>query len=245
MHRDDDDVFVPPSAVLSIDSKDQTLWPPPGPSAAWTAEGVISALEPLVLEERRRRLMATLEGRTKSLTVVLDHPHDPHNGSAVMRSCDAFGVQRIHVVTSHEAFAASKMVAKGSQRWVDIIEHQSPHTAVSALRAEGFQILVTHPEGRLVPRDLKSLPRVALVLGNERDGVGAELTAAADDTVRIPMRGFVESLNMSVTAAILIQGASEGRDGDLSEHERLNVYARWLRNTVPRSLEVLRALAPC
>lgn len=245
MHRDDDDVFAPKVALVPEDHQGRPPWPPPGPTAAWTSEGVISALEPLVLEERTVRLKTTLEERVSSLTVVLDQPHDPHNGSAVLRSCDAFGVQRIHVVTSHESFAASKMVAKGSQRWVDVLEHQSPESVIRCLKSDGFQILVTHPEGRLVPGQLKDLSRVALVLGNERDGVSRELTEAADDTVRIPMRGFVESLNMSVTAALLIQRAAEGRAGDLNPDQKLNLYARWLRNTVPRSEEVLRALAPC
>jgi tRNA (guanosine-2'-O-)-methyltransferase len=82
-------------------------------------------------------------------------------------------------------------------------------------------------------------------LGNERDGVSQELTELADDTVRIPMRGFVESLNVSVTAAILVQAACQGRPSDLSERERQNIYARWLRKSVPRADEVLGALKPC
>jgi tRNA (guanosine-2'-O-)-methyltransferase len=137
------------------------------------------------------------------------------------------------------------MVAKGSQRWVDIVEHEEATSAIDLLRASGFSILVTHPEGRLTPEDLPQIGKVALVLGNERDGVSDALTQAADDTVRIPMCGFVESLNVSVTAAILAQAACRGRTGDLSKERSENVYARWLRISVPRADEVLGALDPC
>lgn len=219
--------------------------PKPGPHPSWTASGVVAALEPLSTEKRSQRLQAILSKRTGSVTVLFDHPHDPHNGSAVLRSCDAFGVQRVHVICGHEQFAASRMVSKGSERWVDLIHHESPQVAADLLKKDGFKLLVTHPEGRLTPSDLSSIDKVALVLGNERDGVSPELAAHADDTIRIPMRGFVESLNVSVTAAILVQAACDGRPSDLSDGERRNIYARWLRKSVPRADEVLRALNPC
>lgn len=246
MNRDDDDVFEPPAALFSAgNSLTPEADPLPGPNPAWTAQGVITALAPLTTEERRARLQATLAHRLDSVTVVFDQPHDPHNGSAVLRSCDAFGIQRVHIVRGAETFTASRMVAKGSQRWVDIVDHESPEPALHLLRASGFRILVTHPEGRLTPEELPSINKVALVLGNERDGVSEALTEAADDTVRIPMCGFVESLNVSVTAAILAQAACRGRSGDLSADRLQNVYARWLRNSVPRADEVLGALNPC
>lgn len=246
MHREDEDVFEPAPALRSGELHDGALpEPPPGPADAWTASAVISALEPLAMDARSSRLKSILASRTSSVTVVFDHPHDPHNGSAVLRSCDAFGVQRVHVICGDEQFAASRMVAKGSDRWVDIIHHESPRVAARLLRQDGFRLLVTHPEGRLTPADLSSIDKVALILGNERDGVSPELADLCDDTIQIPMRGFVESLNVSVTAAILVQAACQGRPGDLTEQERQNIYARWLRKSVPRADEVLHALKPC
>jgi tRNA (guanosine-2'-O-)-methyltransferase len=246
MHQDDDDVFEPAQALSSAGQAVLLpLDPPPGPGPDWTAAGVIAALGPLTTPERCSRLSETLRSRIQSVTVLFDHPHDPHNGSAVLRSCDAFGVQRVHIVSADEPFTASRMVAKGSDRWVDIIHHESPTVAARTLHDEGFQILVTHPKGQLEPSDLAQLPKVALILGNERDGVSEELTRLSDGTVRIPMRGFVESLNVSVTAGILVQAACSGRSGDLSETQRENIYARWLRKSVPRADEVLAALEPC
>lgn len=196
------------------------------------------------MASRQTRLREVLARRLASVTLLMDAPHDPHNGAAVMRSCDAFGVQELHVIPRHEAFLASNLVAKGAERWVDVIEHPSPQHAAKALRARGFELLTTHPEGDLTPEDLPQLPRVALVLGNERDGIGDDLKGMAQRSVRIPMVGFVESLNVSVSAAILLRAATHGRPGDLGEAEYRNLYARALFYSVRRADEILAALYP-
>lgn len=202
---------------------------------------VAEALEPFVLAERSERFRSVFAERLDSVTVLMDAPHDPHNGAAVIRSCDAFGVQRLHIVERKEEFLASGRVARGSQRWVDVRTYARGSEAVRALRASGHRLLGTHPEGRLAPQDLASIPRFALVLGNERDGIEPELRDQCDETIRIPMRGFAESLNVSVTAAILLQHATSGRAGDLPDVERRWLYARALVLTVPRAPEILAA----
>ena len=139
----------------------------------------------------------------------------------------------------------SKLISKGSHNWVDLVEHASARSVIDELRATGHQLLVTHPAGRLRPSDLERFSKVALVLGNEKHGVGSDISDEADDTVGIEMTGFVESLNVSVTAAILLQAATRGRNGDLDAMQKENIYARWLRNSVPRADEVLRSFSPC
>jgi tRNA (guanosine-2'-O-)-methyltransferase len=111
--------------------------------------------------------------------------------------------------------------------------------AVAALAASGHELVATHPEGDLLPHDLPSIGRLALVLGNERTGIAAHLRAACRHSVRIPMRGFAESLNVSVTAAILLQHATRDRPGDLSGPEKELLYARALVLTVPHAPEIL------
>lgn len=198
-------------------------------------------LEPLATEERRARLREVIAGRLDSVTVAMDAPHDPHNGAAVMRSCDAFGVYRIHVVERVEAFSASGAVAKGSERWVDVVPHRDVPSAVESLRQSGHVLVGTHPEGEKTPDDLASIPRLALVMGNEHDGICEELAAACEERVRVPMRGFVESLNVSVTAAILLSHATQHRAGDLPPLARRCLYAKGLALSVPRALDVLAA----
>lgn len=213
-------------------------WPP-----AWTVEAVIETLEPLAVEARRLRIQEVMAERLGSVTVLLDSTHDPHNGSAVMRSCDAFGVPTVHVLPqADEKFLIARRITKGSERWLEVHQHESPDHAVAHLRARGFELVATHPQGELLPTDLAHIPKLALMLGNEHDGLSPELARAATRTVRIPMRGFVESLNVSVAAAILLAAATQGRAGDLTHEERQRLYARALFRTVPRAQEVLAAV---
>jgi tRNA (guanosine-2'-O-)-methyltransferase len=132
-------------------------------------------------------------------------------------------------------------VARGSERWVDVHSHATAAAAIAALAASGHELVATHPAGELDAADLKSIPKVGLVLGNEHDGIHDELARACARSVRIPMRGFAESLNVSVTAAILLHRATEGRPGDLPPPEREQLYARALVLTIPHAAEVLAA----
>lgn len=211
-------------------------WPPD-----FTVPEVIRVLEPIVADARRQRLREVVAQRSQSVTVLMDAPHDPHNGAAVLRSADAFGLQQIHVVPRDEPFAFSSTVTRGSEKWVDVVVHATPAEAVLSLHERGFRLVATHPEGELEPEDLASIQRVALVLGNEHDGIRDELERSADARVSVRMRGFVESLNLSVSAAILIRAAMLGRHGDLSETDRERLYARGLFTSVARAREVLEA----
>jgi tRNA (guanosine-2'-O-)-methyltransferase len=145
------------------------------------------------------------------------------------------------VVPRQESFLVGQRVAKGSQRWVDIVLHQTPERAAAELHAHGFQLIAAKADGQLLPEDLASIPRVAIVLGNEHDGLSEALANVADRSVRIPMRGFVESLNVSVAAGVLMAAATAGRKGDLGPVEFARYYARALFRSVPRAGEVLAA----
>jgi tRNA (guanosine-2'-O-)-methyltransferase len=202
---------------------------------------VARVLSEFVTAPRAARLQAVFAARLDAVTVVLDAPHDPHNGAAVIRSLDAFGVHRLHVIERLEGFLAANTVARGSERWVDMLPYPTVGEAVAAIARSGHELIATHPEGELVPSDLAAIPRPALVFGNERNGIDAELRAACKRSVRIPMRGFAESLNVSVTAAILLEHATSGRPGDLPPEERDRLYARALVLTVPHAPEILAA----
>jgi tRNA (guanosine-2'-O-)-methyltransferase len=171
----------------------------------------------------------------------MDAPHDPHNAAAVLRSCDGLGIPRVHLVPREEDFAVGRTVSKGAERWIEVIRHRTPQAALEALHEQGFTTVATHPEGNLEPHDLANLPKVAIILGNEHDGLRDALHQGAQNSVRIPMRGFVESFNVSVAGAVLLYAATRGRSGDLSESEQARLYARALVRSVPRALEVLSA----
>jgi tRNA (guanosine-2'-O-)-methyltransferase len=201
---------------------------------------VVRVLEPLVTEARRARLREVIDRRLASVAVVLDGPYDPHNGAAIIRSCEAFGVQRLHVVEQESvSFAVARSVSRGAEKWVDVVRHRQPATAIAWARDHDMPLVGAHPEGELSPQQLASLPRVALVLGNERQGIRDEIARACTTRVRVPMRGFVESLNMSVTAAVLLYAATLDRPGDLDEASRRRLYARGLYLTVPKAEDIL------
>ena len=203
------------------------------------ADLVIEALSPVVTEERLQRITDVVRGRTDDLVLVLDSISDPHNSSAVLRSADAFGVQTVHAIVGAHGFRASRGVSKGTQRWLDVLRYADAETCARRLKAEGYSIHVAAMGGETSLDELRALPRLAVVFGNEHRGVSDEMLALADGTFSIPMRGFVESLNISVAAAITIQTlAHDGRPG-LSVARQAELQARFLMNSVKNAEQVI------
>ena len=164
---------------------------------------LVATLRPFATEARVTRLEEVFAARLGSVTTLMDAPYDPHNGSAILRTHDAFGIADLHVVERpHKPFLAHAAVARGSHKWVDVHTYAGVAPALATLREGGYTLVATHPAGDLLPDDLAGIPRLCVVLGNERDGIADDLVKACDRRVRVPMRGFVESLNVSVSAAI-------------------------------------------
>lgn len=207
------------------------------------ADFVISVLESYASEARRERLIDVFSRRINSVTLVLDALHDPHNGAALLRTSDAMGLTRVHVIERKESFLAHAGVARGTHKWVEVVAHKAAADCVQMLKASGHTLVATHPAGDLVPEDLAKLPRVALVMGNEHEGIGKDLRDACEHAVRVPMRGFAESLNVSVCGGILTAFAASGRSGDLDPEERRRLYARGLAVSVPHAADILDVAA--
>lgn len=200
---------------------------------------ILAALEPLLTAERRARIDAVIGARSTAVTAVLDGLVDPHNVSAVLRSADAFGVQHVHVIQGTDPFLATTRIAQGADRWVDVIRHATSAACVRELRARGHRIFVASMEGAVAPEALAHEPRVAIVFGNEHSGVSQELRDLADGTYAIPMCGFVQSLNVSVAAAITLFSAMRGRPGDLDPEAALSLRARYVWKSVPQAEAIL------
>lgn len=203
---------------------------------------VIEALGSLLTERRRERIDAVVARRTRSAVVVLDGLFDPHNASAVLRSADAFGVQEVHVIEHADPLLISTRVAKGAENWLDLIRYSRAESCVQALRQRGFCIFVADAAGDLGLDEVAKVERAAVVFGNEHLGVSSELRAAADNTFAVAMRGFVESLNVSVAAALTLHALTAHRQSELSEVERDELRARFMMLSVPRARQVLAEL---
>ncbi len=185
--------------------------------------------------ERAAKLRAVLERRQSTLTVVFENVHDPHNVSAVLRSCDAVGVLEAHgVYTGFQEFPElGRKSSASARKWVDLHLHENVASCFSALRSRGFKIYTTHMSSDAVSLyDLDLTQPVALVFGNEHSGVSQEARALADGNFLVPQMGVVQSLNISVACAVSLyealrqrQHAGRYEQSDLSAEafaERLN-----------------------
>ncbi len=160
----------------------------------------------VVTERRKNKIISVLSRRQKDLTLIIDNIHDPHNVSAILRSCDAFGVHKIHLYYTTEEFPElGKKSSASAIKWVEREKHTNAMDMVEGLRKEGFHIIRTgfgkgaRPLGEW---DL-TIP-TAVILGNEHRGLSPELCDLVEDELYIPMQGMVESLNVSVAAAIIL-----------------------------------------
>jgi tRNA (guanosine-2'-O-)-methyltransferase len=166
-------------------------------------------------ERRRARIHAVLSRRQPDLTVVCENVHDPHNVSAILRSCDAVGVLRAHAVYTVEeppAGAFARETSAGAAKWVEVDRHESIPACYEQLRLQGFTILATAiaPGARHL-YDLDLTVPIAIVLGNEMRGASQEAVAMADGAIEIPMVGMAQSLNVSVAAAVCLYEAFRQR----------------------------------
>ena len=179
-----------------------------------TPREIKQLLGPLLTAERRKRIAQVLKKRTRYVTLVLDDLYHQHNMSAVVRSCEAFGFQDLHVIEVDNRFLPTQGVAMGAQQWITIFRHSSASNCITTLKQMGYKIFAADPpEKALVTKektaitihelDLKTGP-VAIVLGKELDGLDNTLRSQCHGVVYIPMEGFTESLNVSVTAALFL-----------------------------------------
>ena len=226
--------------VCVLRFKPEDVFSPAAPAALpATAETVIAALSPLLTDARRSRIDAVVTQRTRRVVPVLDGLIDPHNIAAVLRSADAFGVQDIHVIEHTDPFLASHRVAQGTEQWLDVIRHHDARSCAVHLRERGYRLLWASMDGEITPENLNRAGRTAIIFGNEHAGVSVEAERLCDGRYTIPMRGFVESLNVSVANAITLQAATVGRSGDLSPGEQLTLRARFMMLSVDRAAEIV------
>lgn len=199
---------------------------------------VCQALEPLLVTGRRERIEATIESRLGGLTLLIENLHDPHNGAAVLRSAEAFGIQTVHVVEPAEKFRFSSDVSQGCEKWLDIERHATFAAARARLHAAGFLLYAAVPEASSSLHELDFGRPAAIVVGNEHAGLSETAVAGADARFTIPMAGMTRSLNLSVAAAVVAFHASGrrrqalGRAGDLDEGARLRLRARFYAASV-------------
>jgi len=172
---------------------------------------------------RYHKIRTLLSKRQPDLTLLLEEVHKPHNVSAIIRSADAVGVHRLHAVWENNT-PLLRSTAMGSQVWVDMQRHSSAEDAITYFKSQNMQVLVTHLDQNAVDfRKIDYTKPTAIVLGQEKTGATSEAIAMCDYSIAIPMLGMVQSLNVSVAAALILYEAQRQRDNaGMYEHNRLS-----------------------
>lgn len=203
-------------------------------------------LSPHITEKRLDLFNRIIENRTKYLTVVLEDIFQPQNASAVLRSCDCFGIQDVHIIENRNEFEVDTEVSLGSSKWLSLNKYnQEEHNSLAAikrLKKDGYRIVATTPhlnDQELPDFDL-SKGKSALVFGTELQGISDTILNEADEFLKIPMFGFTESFNISVSAAIVLHHLTDKLrrsevDWRLTEEEKVEKKIEWIRSTLKKS----------
>jgi len=201
-------------------------------------------LRTYVTPHKQQLIREVLSKRTRRFSLVLEDIYKPHNASAVLRTCDCFGIQDVHVIEKSKEYHINPYVTRGAAQWITLHKYfnqegSSVQDCFGTLRKSGYKIFATSPEAESIPvQELDSSQKIAIVFGNEHEGVSEEVKRSCDGMVHIPMHGFSESFNISVAAAIFLYELTKGKslesDPDylLSEEEMDEIEYQWIRDIV-------------
>ena len=220
-------------------------------SAEWYDERT-EYMKGFLTEERIEVLRRTLNERTRYMTILTENTFHPQNASALVRHCEAFGLQDLHTVETRCKFNPNVNIVRGTDKWVDITRHDSTEEAIKTLKGAGYRLVATTPHRESCTPETFDVEKgpFCLVFGTEHAGVSDEIIEAADEYLRIPMCGMVESLNVSASAAILIYMLSQRMrlspsiDWRLTEDDASEMMFRWVMSSVKDAERILERQFP-
>tara|TARA_R110002096_G_scaffold393627_6_gene588669 strand:+ start:3020 stop:3685 length:666 start_codon:yes stop_codon:yes gene_type:complete len=203
-------------------------------------EELIEFLGDYVTDNKKEKIAAVLNERTRHFTVMLEDIYQPHNASACLRSADCLGVQDVHIIERQHAYRPNARVSLGSSKWLTLHQYHQTASCIDSLKVRGYRLVATTPNED--GYDLTTLPidkPIALLFGTEEDGLSEAALEAADDTLRLPMHGFTQSYNISVTVALTLSRLAErlreaSFDWHLSEKEKTDLTLAFYRRIVSR-----------
>lgn len=210
-----------------------------------TDQKLIEYLQGLLTQRRIDLFEKVLNQRTDHFTVVAQDVYQLHNTSAVVRSCDVFGIQNLHIIEENLPRRIDKEIAMGAQKWVDVHRYNTSRECLHELRQQGYQIVATTPHNNsTMMADFDITKPSAIFFGTEQNGLSEEILREADASIKIPMYGFTESLNISVSAAIILQSLREKLDASnidwqFSEERMQEVRLAWTKKTIKNSEEII------
>lgn len=202
---------------------------------------LLAHLETFLTPRRIALFDKVIAQRTNHFTVATQDVYQLHNTSAVIRSCEVFGIQNIHVIEERKPKRIDREIAMGAQKWVDVNRYATSKECIKELKAKGYQIVATTPYGDNTKlKDFNIEKPSAIFFGTEKDGLSEEILEEADCSIQIPMVGFTESLNISVSAAIILQHITSALKNSeiswqLGEDEKKKLKYEWLKKCIKNS----------
>ncbi len=203
---------------------------------------LIEYLSEFVTEKRLAKFNEIIDSRTRHVTIGLEDIFQPHNASAVLRSCDCLGIQDVHIIENNNKYDVNPDVALGSSKWVTLCKYNNAENntldCINKLKSQGYKIFATSSHINDYDIDQVDLQdKIALFFGTELNGISKDIAENADAFVKIPMYGFTESFNISVSAAICLYSLTtrlrkSNIAWQLSEKEKLEIKLQWLKNTI-------------
>ncbi len=207
---------------------------------------LLEHLETYITEHRKTRFESILSQRTKFYTVATEDVYQLHNTSAVLRSCDVFGIQEVNVVEERNVKSIDREIAMGAQKWVDLNRYHTVNNCIQDLKQNGYQIVATTPHTNdCALHEFDFTKKSCFFFGKETDGLSQDVLDAADCYLKIPMVGFTESLNISVSAAIILQHVTtklkqSSINWQLTEEELLEKRLDWVTKTIKKSDDIIK-----
>ena len=207
---------------------------------------LLTYLEHFITEERKERFLQVISARTNHFTVAMEDVFQMHNTSAVVRTCEVFGVQQAHSIEGRFGKRLDAKIAMGAQKWVDVFRYNDTQSCIDALRAQGYQIVATTPhKDAYFLNDFDISKKSAFFFGTEKEGLSQQVLSQADTYLKIPMVGFTESLNISVAVAIVLQQLTNKLRRSqvawqLTDEERLSTLINWTKKSIRNVKDVLK-----
>ena len=213
---------------------------------------LIEYLSSFVSENRSQAFNRVIDWRTRYLTVVLEDIYQAQNASAVLRTCDCFGIQDVHIIENSNEYTINPDVSLGSNQWLNLYRYNqkknNTQNTIQQLKAKGYRIVATSPHKNDLPLEQFDLTKgkTALLFGTELHGLSNDALKLADEFLKIPMFGFTESFNISVSAAIILYNLSftlrsnSNINWKLSSIEQNEILLQWYKNTIKDSEGVIQ-----
>ncbi len=215
-----------------------------------TNESLINHLKKFIVDERKELFEKKIKERTQHLTIVLENIYQGRNISASIRSADCFGIQDVHIIENNNFFNQDTSVSIGSEKWISLFRHnkkkENTKETINKLKKDGYKIVVTTPRAKKKTLfDVDISQKIALLFGSEGDGCSETALNLADEQIKIPLYGFSESFNISVSVALCLQHLTyklrnSNLNWKLSTNEKEKIMIKWLKRSVKSSEKIER-----